>query len=72
MTIKTETGTWDNPKSFAVYNAQMSRAALVALFNSLPVITVAANLSIGLNPGTSELTDEDKAIATGKGWTLTL
>lgn len=72
VTIKTETGTWDNPKSFAVYNAQMSRAALVALFNSLPVISAAANLSIGLNPGTSELTDEDKAIATGKGWTLTL
>ena len=50
----------------------LSHAAIVAFFNSLPTITSAKAITLTGNPGVSELTDAEKAIATGKGWTLTL
>lgn len=71
LTVKTQTGTWDNPQNLSISGGALSRAALIELFNSLPVITTEKSLSIVGNPGTSKLTDEDKAIAIGKGWTLT-
>ena len=53
-------------------NCSLSHAAIVAFFNSLPTITSAKAITLTGNPGVSELTDAEKAIATGKGWTLTL
>ena len=50
----------------------LSHAAIVAFFNSLPTITSAKAIALTGNPGVSELTDAEKAIATGRGWTLTL
>ncbi len=50
----------------------LGHAAILALFNSLPAITSSKTLTLTGNPGVPELTDEEKAIATGKNWTLTL
>jgi len=50
----------------------LGHKALVDLFNSLPTITSSKALTLTGNPGVSELTDAEKAIATGKNWTLTL
>ena len=53
-------------------DCSLSHAAIVAFFNSLPTITSAKAITLTGNPGVSELTNAEKAIATGKGWTLTL
>ena len=53
-------------------DCSLSHAAIVTFFNSLPTITSAKAITLTGNPGVSELTDAEKAIATGKGWTLTL
>ena len=56
----------------SLYNCSLGHAAIVSFFNSLPTITSAKAITLTGNPGVSELTDAEKAIATGKGWTLTL
>ena len=56
----------------SLQDCSLSRAAIVAFFNSLPTITSAKAITLTGNPGVSELTNTEKAIATGKGWTLTL
>ena len=53
-------------------DCSLGHAAIVSFFNSLPTITSAKAITLTGNPGVSELTDAEKAIATGKGWTLTL
>ena len=53
-------------------DCSLGHAAIVAFFNSLPTITSAKAITLTGNPGVSELTDAEKAIATGRGWTLTL
>ena len=50
----------------------MDRAALVQLFNDLPSVSDSQTLSCVGCTGTADLTNDDKAIATDKGWTLTL
>lgn len=49
----------------------LNHAALVALINSLPTV-VGKTCVIKTNPGTAELTAGEIAVATGKGWTLTV
>ena len=56
----------------SLQDCSLSHAAIVTFFNSLPTITSAKAITLTGNPGLSELTDAEKAIATGKGWTLTL
>ena len=58
--------------AISLSGCSLSHAAIVAFFNSLPTITSAKAITLTGNPGVSELTDAEKAIATGKGWTLTL
>lgn len=53
-------------------NCSLGHLALVDLLNSLPTITGAHTLTLTGNPGVSELTDAEKAVATGKNWTLAL
>lgn len=48
------------------------RDGIIAFFNSLPTITAAKAITLTGNPGVGDLTNEDKAIATNKGWTLIL
>ena len=56
----------------SLQDCSLGHAAIVAFFNSLPTITSAKAITLTGNPGVSELTAAEKAIATGKGWTLTL
>lgn len=49
----------------------MKREALVALFNSMPTVSDSQEIDITGALGASDLTAEDIAIATGKGWTVT-
>ncbi|MGM9608361.1 MAG: BspA family leucine-rich repeat surface protein [Oscillospiraceae bacterium] len=58
--------------AISLSNCSLGHAAIVAFFDSLPTITAAKAITLTGNPGVSELTDEEKAIATEKGWTLTL
>jgi hypothetical protein len=53
------------------FGCALTHSGLVKLFASLPQVT-SGSLNLQYNPGLSELTDSEKAIATGKGWTLTL
>lgn len=53
-------------------NCSLSHQAIVDFFDSLPTITLSKAITLTGNPGVSDLTDADKAIATEKGWTLTL
>lgn len=50
----------------------LDRDALVELFQSLPTVSNNQILKCDNCTGTADLTDEDKAIATNKGWGLTL
>ena len=58
--------------AISLYGLSLGHQALVDLFNSLPTITSSKALTLTGNPGVLELTAEEKAIATGKNWTLTL
>ena len=58
--------------AISLFGCSLGHQALVDLFNSLPTITVSKKLTLTGNPGVPELTDAEKAIATGKNWTLTL
>ena len=58
--------------AISLQDCSLSHAAIVAFFNSLPTITSAKAITLTGNPGVPELTDAEKAIATGRGWTLTL
>ena len=50
----------------------LNRDAMLEIFDHLCTITHSATLDLRNNSYTSDLTDEDKAIATNKGWTLSL
>ena len=50
----------------------MTREALVELFNSLPTVTGTQKLACKNCLGTDDLTNEDIAIATNKGWGVTI
>ena len=58
--------------AISLKDCSLGHSAIVAFFDSLPTITAAKSITLTGNPGVSELTDTEKAIATGKGWTLTL
>lgn len=49
----------------------LDRAALVALFNSMPTVSASQVCNIKGCTGAADLTAADLAIATGKGWTVT-
>ena len=49
----------------------LNRAALVALFNSLPTVSASQVCKIIGATGANDLTASDLAIATGKNWTIT-
>ena len=59
--------------SLKFQQCSMGHGALVKLLESLPVPTTGPwAITLTDNPGVPELTDAEKAIATEKGWTLTL
>lgn len=50
----------------------MDRQALVTLFNDLPTVSAGQIINITGCTGANDLTADDKAIATNKGWTVTV
>lgn len=71
LTLDPSVTGWDG-QAVSLSSCSLGHTAIVKLFNSLPTITSAKALNLTGNPGVSELTDAEKAIATGKNWTLTL
>ena len=51
------------------YSTNFTREALVEILNNLATVTTTQTLTMGAT-NLAKLTDADKAIATGKGWTL--
>ena len=51
------------------YSTNFTREALVEILNNLATVTTTQTLKMGAT-NLAKLTDEDKAIATNKGWTL--
>lgn len=49
----------------------LTKTALVQMFNSLPTVTDSQVVNVTACTGADDLTAEDLAIATGKGWTVT-
>lgn len=58
-------------KSHSYNTNKFSRLGLINIFNNLGNAT-SQTIDVRNNPGTSELTPEDIAIATSKGWTVTV
>ena len=58
--------------AISLSSCSLGHAAIVKFFDSLPTITSTKAITLTGNPGVSELTGTEKAVATGKGWTLTL
>ena len=56
-----------------ISSCQLSRTAIVEVFNNLVnrSATTSANINVSSNWGASALTAGDRAIATGKNWTIT-
>jgi len=48
----------------------MDRSSIVALFNALPTVSNSQMVNITGSVGASDLTTEDRQIATSKGWTI--
>ena len=57
---------------FSIADCSFDLDGLVEMFRSLPTRAAAHSITITGNPGVADLTEEDKAIATSKGWTLVL
>jgi hypothetical protein len=65
------TGQWAGTSpQLDISNSNMSQAALVALFNDLQTV-VGKTINITASTGAAALTAPERAIATGKGWTIT-
>ena len=56
--------------SHSYYRCQLSRAAIVNVFNNLGTASGTQTITVSQNPGSSELTASDLLIATNKGWTV--
>lgn len=54
-----------------IRNTGMERQALVQLFNDLPTVSSGQIINITGCTGVADLTADDRAIATNKGWTIT-
>ena len=62
---------YETAPQLSVRYTNMNRDALVRLFNSLPTVSDSQEIEITGAIGATDLTAEDLAIATGKGWTVT-
>ena len=71
LTLCPEAAGWAG-YAISLSGCSLGHRALVELFDSLPVLTEAKELTITGNPGTAQLTEEEKAAAAAKNWTLVL
>lgn len=58
--------------NISLKNCNFNHQKLVELINELPTLVTERTLELTGNPGVSELTDEEKLVATNKKWALTL
>lgn len=54
---------------FAIENTNVSHDSLIRVLNSIPTVTESRSLKLS-NTNIAKLTDEEKQIATNKGWNL--
>ena len=52
-------------------SANLTREAIVNVFNNLGTAVGVQNINVATNPGSTGLTSNDRLIATNKGWTVT-
>ena len=57
-------------RSLSFWGCVLDSTALLQLFSGLATVSEGQSLDIGSNPGLEDLTEEDRQIATAKGWTL--
>ncbi len=57
-------------RSLSFWGCALDRSALLQVFSGLAEVSEGQSLDIGSNPGLLDLTDDDRQIATAKGWTL--
>ena len=55
--------------NFAIENTKVSHDSLIRVLNSIPTVTESRSIKLG-NTNIAKLTDEEKKIATDKGWNL--
>lgn len=58
--------------AISIPQSSLSHDAVVALINSLPVVTSTRTLSITSSPAAGTLTEDELAVATAKNWTVTV
>ena len=56
--------------TFSFVNQMLSRTAIVEIFNGLASGVTAKTITVSGNPGFAALSVDERAIATGKGWTI--
>jgi len=57
-------------RDLSLWGCALDRSALLQLFSGLAEVSEGQSLDISSNPGLAQLSEEDRAIATAKGWTL--
>jgi hypothetical protein len=57
-------------RSLSFWGCALDRTALLQLFSGLAEVSEGQSLDISSNPGLAQLSEEDRAIAIAKGWTL--
>lgn len=71
VTLKPNISGWTGC-DISLANCSLDHDAAAQLINSLPTITGSKTLTLTGNPGAAKLTDDEKAIATNKNWSLKL
>ena len=67
-----ESNVYGLTRTHSYQRGQLSREAIVNIFNNLGTASGAQTITVSLNPGSSSVSAGEIAIATGKGWTVTI
>ena len=69
-TSLSKSGVINPTRSHSYTGNSLSQANIVTIFNNLGTASVAQTITVSSNPGYAGLTVGERAIATGKGWTI--
>lgn len=67
-----ESNVYGLTRTHSYQRCQLSREEIVKIFNNLGTASGSQTITVSLNPGSSSVTPAEIAIATGKGWTVTI
>lgn len=67
-----KSGVYGITRTHSYQRCQLSREEIVNIFNNLGTASGSQTITVSLNPGSSSVTPAEIAIATGKGWTVTI